>query len=184
MTATYPIVDATTADDFLRIYAEDDENRYELIEGEVCERTVNGYSHDRVKNNLKGLFDQAGVARRGFECWIEHSFRMAGLSAMTPDVAIIRAERLANRKGNSPTNGAPEIAIEVVVSDKPWILQRKISAYMKNGADAVCCAYPDLKTITIYTAHEWRESTEQDRLEFPALLPGVSLPVSAIFEGI
>jgi Uma2 family endonuclease len=45
-----------TADEFLRQHAEDDENRWELIEGEVCERALNGYSHDRVKNNLKRLF--------------------------------------------------------------------------------------------------------------------------------
>lgn len=74
--------------------------------------------------------------------FLEHSFRVAGLSATTPDVAIIRAERLTNRKGNSPTNGAPEIPIEVAISDKPWILPGKISAYLKNGAHAVCCAYP------------------------------------------
>jgi hypothetical protein len=43
---------------------------------------------------------------------------------------------------------------------------------------------PDLKTITVCTAHEWRELTEQDHLEFPALFPGVSIRVSAIFEGI
>jgi Uma2 family endonuclease len=173
-----------TADEFLRLHGEDDENRWELIEGEVCERALNGYSHDRVKNNLKRLFDQAGVARHGFECWIEHSFLVAGVSAITPDAAIIRTERLTNRRGNSPTNGAPEIPIEVVISDQPWVLQQKISAYLKDGACAVCCAYPNLKRVTVYTAHEWRELTEQDHLEFPALLPGLSIPVSAIFDGI
>jgi len=103
---------------------------------------------------------------------------------MTPDVAIIRMERLENRTGDSVTNGAPEIPIEVAISDQPWLLQRKISSYLANGAHAVCCAYPNLRNIVIYTAHEWRELTAEDKLEFPDLLPGLSIRVSAIFEGV
>ncbi len=172
-----------TADEFIRVYGGDADDRHELIEGEVCERTLTGYSHDRVKNNLKELFDQRGVARHGFECWIEHSFRLAN-SVMTPDVAIIRRERLENRTGNSATTGAPEIPIEVAISDEPWVLQRKVSKYLANGAHAVCCAYPNLRNIVVYTAHEWRELSGDDKLEFPALLPGVSIRVSDIFEGV
>jgi len=52
-----------TADEFIRVYGEGDEDRYELIDGTVCESTLNGYSHDRVKNNLKKLFDRSGVDR-------------------------------------------------------------------------------------------------------------------------
>lgn len=173
-----------TADEFIRVYGEDADDRHELIEGEVCERTLTGYSHDMVKNNLKELFDQAGVASHGYKCWIEHSFRLADSSVVTPDVAIIRKERLGDRTGSSATIGAPEIPIEVAISDEPWVLQRKISAYFANGAHAVCCAYPNLKTIVVYTAHEWRELSGDDKLEFPALLPGVSIRVSDIFEGV
>ena len=74
--------------------------------------------------------------------------------------------------------------IEVAISDQPWVLRRKISAYLANGAHAVCCAYPNLRNIVVYTAREWRELTGHDKLEFPALLPGVGIPVSAIFEGV
>jgi Uma2 family endonuclease len=173
-----------TADEFSHVYGGDDDDRYELIAGEVCERTLNGYSHDRVKNNLKELFDQTGVGRHGYKCWIEHSFGMANSNVMTPDVAIIRMERIGNRSGNSATTGAPEIPIEVAISDQPWVLQRKISAYLANGAHAVCCAYPNLRTIVVYTAHEWRELSGEDKLEFPDLLPGIGIPVFEIFEGV
>jgi Uma2 family endonuclease len=181
--AANPIAPQMTVDEFLRIHGDDDD-RYELIEGEACERTMDGHSHFMVKNNLKELFDQAGVAGYGFRCLIEASFRLTNSSAVVPDVAIVRMERLENRTGNSPTPGAPEIPIEVAISDQPWVLQRKISAYLANGAHAVCCAYPNLKNIVVYTAHEWRELTGDDKLEFPDLLPGVGIQVSAIFEGI
>jgi Uma2 family endonuclease len=182
--AAFPITSPMTADEFIRAHGEDEDDRYELIEGEASERTLNGYSHDRVKNNLQKLFDRSGVDRLGFECWIEHSFRLANSSVMIPDVAIIRMERLENRSGNSATTGAPEIPIEIAISDQPWVLQRKISAYLANGAQAVCCAYPNLRTVVVYTAHEWRELSGEDKLEFPALLPGVSLVVSDIFKGV
>jgi len=173
-----------TADEYLRVHSDDDDNRYELIEGEVCERDMNGYSHDRVKNNLNKLFDRAGVASHGYECWVEHSFRFDDSSVVTPDVAIIRMKRLENRTGNSPTTGSPEIPIEVAISDQPWVLQRKISSYLANGAHAVCCAYPNLRNIVVYTAHEWRELKEEDKLEFPDLLRGIAIPVAAVFEGV
>jgi hypothetical protein len=34
------------------------------------------------------------------------------------------------------------------------------------------------------TAHEWRELSGEDQLEFPALLPGLGIRVSNIFEGV
>jgi Uma2 family endonuclease len=173
-----------TPDEFLRVHGEDDDDRYELVEGEVCERTMNGYAHDLVKNNLKELFDQAGGASHGLRCLIEPSFRIANSSLMTPDVAIIRMERLEHRSGNSATSGAPEIAIEVAISDKPAVLQHKISVYLANGAHAVCCAYPDLKNVVVYTGHEWRELSGEDKLEFPALVPGINIQVSDIFKGV
>src|SRR5580658_7493581 len=111
--AAQPIPSPMTADEFIRVYGGEDDDRYELISGEVCERTLNGYSHYMVKNNLKELFDQAGVASHGFRCFIEPSYKMADSSVVTPDVAIIRRERLNNKTGNSVTTGAPEIPIEV-----------------------------------------------------------------------
>jgi Uma2 family endonuclease len=165
-----------TADQFIRGYGNDDGDLHELIEGEVYERTF--------KNTLKELFDQAGVARHGFRRFIEPSFRMADSSVVTPDVAIIRTQQLENRTGDSPAPGAPAIPIEVAIIDQPWLLQRKISGYLANGAHAVCCAYPNLRKVVVYTSHEWRELNGEDKLEFPALMPGVGILVSDIFKGV
>ena len=180
--AAYPVAPHVTADEFLLLYAGDDDSRYELIDGEVYSRPVPGSPHDAVKNNLKELFDRAGLDRNVFRCWIEHTFRMSDSRVMTPDVAILRTERGLRHVG--PTLGAPEIAIEVAMSDKPALLQRKISAYLNNGAHAVCCVYPDLRNVVVYTAYEWRELTERSNLEFPLLLPGVSIAIAEIFDGV
>jgi Uma2 family endonuclease len=171
-----------TADEFIRVYGEDDENRFELIDGEVWPRPVTGSPHDIVKNNLKELFDRSGVDRRVFRFWIEHTFRLGDSSLVTPDLAIARTEQVLHRRGFS--DGSPAVPVEVVVHDSSARLQQKITAYLRNGAIAVCCAFPDSRNLVVYTAHEWRELTESDSLDFPALLPGISIPVSAIFEGI
>jgi Uma2 family endonuclease len=167
-----------------RHHGEDGDNfrRHELIDGEVCQRPIPGSPHDIVKNNLKELFDRSGVDRNLCRCWIEHTFRMADFTIMTPDVAIVRTDRVIRHRGFTP--GAPEIAVEVAVNDNSAVLQRKISTYLRNGAEAVCCIYPDLRRVVVYTAHKWRELTDADNLEFPALLPGLGIPVSALFEGI
>lgn len=173
-----------TAEQFLRAYGDDDDNfrRYELIDGEVYPRSVPGTPHDVVKNNLKELFDRGGVDRALYRCWIEHSFRMADSSVLTPDVAIARTGRLLGHEGFTP--GAPDIAMEVALHDGPGVLQRKISLYLANGAHAVCCFYPDLRNCVVYTGHAWRELTEADALEFPELLPGLSIPIAGVFEGL
>ncbi|HVW83395.1 MAG TPA: Uma2 family endonuclease [Bryobacteraceae bacterium] len=182
--AAHPIAPPLTVDEFLHVRGENDDNRCELVDGEVLERPLTGYTHDRVKTNLNRLFDRAGIDQLGFESWVEHSFRVTELDAFTPDVAIIRKERLTGRTDNSPTTGAPEIAIEVAINDKPSALQHKISTYLKNGAHAVCCAYPDGKYVVVYTAHEWRQLRIDDTLEFATLLPGIIISIAAIFEGV
>jgi Uma2 family endonuclease len=159
--AAHPIAAPMTAEQFLRAYGDDDDNfrRYELIDGEVDPRSVPGTPHDVVKNNLKELFDRSGVDRALFRCWIEHGFvmsggRMADSGVLTPDVAIARTGRLLGHEGFTP--GALEIAMEVALHDGPGVLQ----------------------------GHAWRELTEADTLEFPELLPGLSIPVAAVFEGV
>jgi len=54
--AAQPIPSLMTADEFIRVYGEGDEDRYELIDGTVCEGPLNGY--------------RSGVDRLGFE-WLD-----------------------------------------------------------------------------------------------------------------
>jgi len=53
--------------------------------------------------------------------------------------------------------GSPEIAVEVVSSDRADRLQFKIDAYLQHGSKAVCCIYPAQKKITLFTENQWSE---------------------------
>jgi Uma2 family endonuclease len=180
--ATQPITSAMTFEEFVRSYGDDD--RFELIDGEVCEREVNGFTHFFVKNKIKDLFGKAGIEALGFGCFVEPSFRLTGGTGVIPDVCVIRKDRLRSLAGNAIVTGSPDIPIEVSISDSASVLERKVTGYLASGAHAVCVVYPDLRSVVIYTAHERRRLTEADALEFPELLPGLSIPVSSIFEDL
>jgi Uma2 family endonuclease len=169
-----------TFDEFVREYGDDD--RFELIDGEVCEREVNGFTHYFIKNRISKLFDRAGIENLGYLCLVEPSFRLTGRAGVIPDVCIIRKDRLRNLTGNAITSGSPDIPIEVAITDSASVLERKVTDYLHAGAHAVCVVYPDLASVVVYSGQQRRRLTEPDALEFPELLPGLSIPVSAIFE--
>jgi Uma2 family endonuclease len=177
--ATYPIAPPMTVDEFIRAYGDD--NRLELIDGEVCEREVNGSTHFTVKNRISKLFDKAGIDRLGYGCFVEASFRLTARMGVTPDASVIRLDRLQSLSGNPILTGSPEIPIEVSISDNASVLERKIVAYLENGAHSVCLIYPVLRSVVIYTATGRRRLAEGEHLEFPELLPGLSISVSDIF---
>jgi Uma2 family endonuclease len=80
--------------------------------------------------------------------------------------------------------GSPDIAFEVVSSDRADRLQFKIDSYLEHGSQAVCCIYPAQKRITVLTAaSQWFEFHGDVSLEFPSILPGFSVPLTAIFAG-
>jgi Uma2 family endonuclease len=128
-----------SVDEFPRFHNDAERNRFELIDGEVYRRALTGFSDDRVKINLRKLFDRAGVEDLGFE---------------------------------------------VAISGKAFILERRTGRYPEYGSHAVIGAHPESKTLSVFTEGEWRKLTESDTLEFPALLPGVAIPVAAIFAGL
>jgi Uma2 family endonuclease len=178
--ATLPFIAPMTVDEFVIAYGDDD--RFELIDGEVCEREVNGFRHVFVKNRICKLFDAAGVEKLGFICLVEPSFRLTRRTGVIPDVSVIRLDRVRTFSGNAVATGSPDLPIEVAISDSASILERKVTNYLANGAHSVCIVYPDLESIVVYRGNERRRLTNDDSLEFPDLLPGVSIPVAAVFE--
>jgi Uma2 family endonuclease len=146
--ATQLIAPSMTVDEFIRAYTDD--NRVELIDGEVCEREVDGSAHFFLKNKIKDLFGSAGIEKLGYGCFVEAAFRLTVRTGVIPDVCVLRMDRLRNLKGNPILTGAPEIPIEVSINDGAVILERKVRNYLATGAHAVCLVYPDLRCVTIF----------------------------------
>jgi Uma2 family endonuclease len=179
---TQLIAPPMTVDEFLRRY-DADEDRVELIDGEVFEREM-GFTHDIVKNTVKSLFEEAGIRKLGYWCLIEAEVRVRGENIVTPDVSLVHESRLAGLTGNAPLPGAPEIPIEIEVTGSAIALERKIERYLGDGALAVCVVYPELRSVIVYRGNERRQLNAGDSLDFPELLPGISVGVADLFSGL
>jgi Uma2 family endonuclease len=108
----------------------------------------------------------------------------APLTLRGPDVAFIRAERLAAEKNPRFFRGAPDLAIEVVSpSNRGGELLQKIGELLDAGTQIAWVVYPATHTVAEHTAAgDVRVWHADDVLTAPDLLPGFELRVGRIFQ--
>lgn len=178
-----------TVDEFetLLFSEENMDKRFELIDGEVVEK-VPTEEHSLVTGNLyTGLrvFVKAGnLGRVVFEA----RFRVPSddHNARLPDIAFTRADRLLPvvTKGAVPL--MPDLCVEVKSPyDSLPELRRKAAYYLANGAQLVWLVYPAKRMIEVYRADGSIDillEHDGDILSGEDVLPGFSMPLSAIFE--
>jgi Uma2 family endonuclease len=151
----------------------------ELIGGEIVKMAEPSTWHDVTKNNIG---DALAVYLRsrpelGLRSLIEIAFEVTPNDTFRPDVAVVRARRLTERR---LVKGSPEIAAEVISpTDTADKIREKIAAYLGNGASSVWIFYRD-GTVAVHTAASVRELKGDQLLEDP-LLPGFSVPVSTLY---
>ena len=178
-TTTAPL----TADEFLRLL-DTEEQRVELIHGEVVDMPSGGPAHERVKANLNEILVPWLKQHRAGKVYAESAYRLDDHLVLVPDLSVLNNERL-NRKIEVQLRDAPDLAIEVVSSETADRLQTKIRLYFKHGSKGVWSVFLGSRTIQINHANGRIDTLEQDQiLQDPDALPGFSTPVSAIFEGL
>jgi Uma2 family endonuclease len=181
-----------TSDDFLELYSEQEDGlrRFELFDGEVVERPMANRVHDEIKNVVMVALSLHFQRSPGYVARVETTFKLDGVQSFTPDLAVIGVARWKTMQGKFAA-GSPDIAFEVVSSDRADRLQFKIDAYLDHGSKAVCCIYPARKKILVWMRDEsfvFRTGGHLESplgvraLEFPAILPGFSAALSEIFE--
>jgi Uma2 family endonuclease len=113
--------------------------------------------------------------------------KLVGEVVRRPDVAFIRAQRLQDVDlDQSPLPVSPDLVVEIVSkNDRADDLLVKVSQYLEAGAQAVWLMYPNKRLAYRYVpgkpAPEARTAEAGGRFEEPDLLPGLSLPLAAIF---
>jgi Uma2 family endonuclease len=153
----------------------------ELIGGEIVPMAHTSKWHDVTKSNIAEalILHLHKYPGSGFKVLIEAGFVVADLDTFAPDVAVLRAERLAGE--GRLIAGAPEIAIEVVSpTDTASGIRRKIKAYLENGAHSVWIFYDD-GSVAVHTASQVCELNGEQKLEDPSL-PSFSVPVSTFYR--
>jgi Uma2 family endonuclease len=141
-----------TADELLLM---PDQNGYELVNGELRERTVSkessriGLQIARLLGNVAAQTGEAEVygADLGYKCFpptAEKEIRRA-------DASVIRKERLANLKGDSGYMLIPaDLAVEVLSpNDLIRDVNDKVDEYLEAGFGLVWIVDPVRKTVMI-----------------------------------
>jgi Uma2 family endonuclease len=160
---------------------------YELIDGELKERTVSLLS-SFVGGRLYRRIDEfcelhklgaAWPADTGCQC-----FPDMPLTVRKPDVIFVRRDRLPAdwiRQGYLPV--APDLVAEVISPhDLAGEIEAKVAEYLSAGVQLVWVIDPERRTVRIHRADAsigWLR--EGDTLSGEKTLPGFSCPVRDLF---
>lgn len=148
---------------------------FELINGEIVEK-VPTEEHSLVVGDLYLLLrlfvDEHDLGRVAFEVRrkVPHDDHNARLLPVV-------------KRGAVPQ--MPDLAVEVQSpSDSPKKLLDKAAYYLANGTRLVWLVYPDKRLVEVLTADDRQFFTENETLTGGDVLPGLTMPVTAIFRSV
>jgi Uma2 family endonuclease len=164
-----------------------DEKNYELVDGQLVERTMSTLS-SWVGGELYFLmrqFCQANPlgwvfpADNGYQC-----FPDAPRKVRKPDVSFVRRERLPeNASSTGYMTIAPDLAVEVLSpNDLAWEIDYKVVEYLGAGVRLVWVVHPVSRAVAVHRLGgpvSWLR--EEDEITGEDVVPGFSRRVAAIF---
>jgi Uma2 family endonuclease len=158
----------------------DDGLKHELLEGEHIAVPPANFKHNTISHRLERLMYACVEKHQLGDVRIEAGFKLGANNWLQPDVSFIRTAHLQRPQPRGYIEGAPAIAIEVISeSNTPAKLDRKKKLFFAYGSEEVWTVFPDTREIRISTP-DGQSSIVRDELT-TAVLPGWSVPVSAIF---
>ena len=174
-----------TADELLQTGKGPGDVNYELVKGELVEMPPPGEIHADISAELAARLRPYAREHGLGRVFVELGLRLGSRpdTVRTPDVSLIKTERLPERLRRGFFPGAPDLAVEVVSpSDTATYLDSKVQDYLGHGAQRVWVVYPDTQSVVVYrpdgTGHRYGAD---DTLSDEELLPGFSLPLKELF---
>ena len=175
-----------TVRDYLDI-PEDDENRYQLIDGELYMAPAPSWEHQQSSRFLMTLLS-VFVAENGLGEVAASPLDMylSDGDVLQPDIVFISNDRLHIIHSDG-LHGAPDLVIELLSPGTERIDRTlKRERYEKFGVGEYWLADPIAKTIVVFRARTVAFErigvfTEGMALETP-LLPGLRVEISAVFD--
>lgn len=177
-----------TYDDLLAL--PDDGLRHELIDGEHIVSPSPGSAHQLIVGNLYLLLRQFLREHHiGVAMLAPFDIVFSRFDVVEPDLIYFTMDRFRAIVGEKNAQGPPDLAVEIL---SPWSRRRdeitKRCLYERWGVGEYWVVDPDIDTMKVYrlAGGKFDKATELsaeagDSLTTP-LLPGLSLPLSSIFE--
>jgi len=171
-----------TVQEFLQM-PEPERQKLELIGGEVTSMGRGKIPHEVAKKNLTKILVVWLAQNPIAELFPETMYQLDQYNSLIPDLGVVFPGRIS--PGSTDwIQASPELAIEVVSSESAERLEQKIDLYFKHGGKSVWVVYPKQRFVRIFDLSGQSRKFEQSQTLADPVLPGFSVPVSAIFEGI
>ena len=164
-----------------------DEKNFELIDGQLVERTVGSESSKITARLLAFLLiycDKANLGTvfgpdTGYQCFSHDSQRIR-----RPDVSYLSFERFAE---DEPNVGyipiPPDLAAEVVSpGDLALEVDNKVAEYLAAGVRLVWVIYPTTGQVLVYNSAGGRILSLADELSGEDVIPGFRLKISELLR--
>jgi len=175
-----------TVEDLYRM--PDDGYHHELVGGFLVSEPLAGGRHGRVAARIAAKLDNHAHAQRlgvVLTCDTGCVLHLSPDTVRGPDVAFVKRERYeALEDETKAIPGPPDLAVEVLSpSNSPAEVRGKVADYLAAGTALVWIVDPNSETVTTYrTLFEPSIVASDGCLAAEDILPGLSLPVSDLFD--
>ncbi len=116
------------------------------------------FEHGRVVGRVCGiLFDFVEKNELGVICGAATGFRTSGDSEAlrSPDVAFVRADRVARIPVDGYADFAPDLAVEVVATDDSFSsVDDKVRCWLDSGSRQVWVLVPQTRRVIVYRGNQ------------------------------
>ena len=168
----------------------DDDNRYELFEGEVFVSRAPGLPHQRILTNLLILLELHLKEHPVAKVWPNPGVIFDNFNAAIPDIVLVSSEHIEAIASGEKVTGAPDLVIEVVsqgAENERRDRTVKRQAYSKFGVQEYWVVDRYQQTVEVYRLEQTQlilvtTLETKDQLTTP-LLPDFTCQVSQVFEG-
>lgn len=174
-----------TAEDLLTLAG--DENRYELVGGELLMTAPAGPRHGKFAARLVlAIGNHVEAQDLGQVYTAEPGFQLEAdpLTIRAPDVAFVQRSRIPEGEPAGFWPLAPDLVVEIISpSETARDIHEKVDDYLRAGTRLIWLVYPDNKTVMEYRAPDQaRVLTANDDLEGEDVLTGFRYPLQQLFK--